>query len=133
MDKNIDDLFRLAQVYRPQQVGIEVTGQQAGFIQWIQGEMFPSTVTSTSRWPVKATTASPGFVPTPTSWYAFNTMVPLFKARKIFFPVEKKNSEPLAEAMNELELATPGGFKSKHDDFIDTISMLASLTPWETF
>ena len=58
-------------------------------------------------------------------------MVPFFKARKVFFPVEKKNSEPVAEAMNELELATPGGFKSKHDDFIDTISMLASLTPWK--
>ena len=58
-------------------------------------------------------------------------MVPMFKARKVFFPVEKKKSEPLMEALNELELATPGGFKSKHDDFIDTISMLASLTPWK--
>ena len=39
MDKNIDDLFRLAQEYKPQQVGIEVSGQQGGFIQWVQNEM----------------------------------------------------------------------------------------------
>jgi hypothetical protein len=36
MDKNIDDLFELAQKYQPQQVGVEVSGQQGGFIQWIQ-------------------------------------------------------------------------------------------------
>lgn len=129
MDKNIDDLFRLAQMYKPQQVGIEVTGQQQGFVNWIQGEMlnrniyFPLASDSNS--------GSPGIRPNTNKLVRFNTMVPFFKARKVFFPVEKKNSEPLAEAMNELELATPGGFKSKHDDFIDTISMLASLTPWK--
>lgn len=129
MDKNIDDLFRLAQVYRPQQVGIEVTGQQQGFVNWIQGEMlnrniyFPLASDSNS--------GAPGIRPNTNKLVRFNTMVPFFKARKVFFPVEKKNSEPVAEAMNELELATPGGFKSKHDDFIDTISMLASLTPWK--
>lgn len=129
MDKNIDDLFRLAQVYRPQQVGIEVTGQQQGFVNWIQGEMlnrniyFPLASDSNS--------GAPGIRPNTNKLVRFNTMVPFFKARKVFFPIEKKNSEPVAEAMNELELATPGGFKSKHDDFIDTISMLASLTPWK--
>lgn len=129
MDKNIDDLFRLAQMYRPQQVGIEVTGQQAGFIQWIQGEMLNRNI----YFPLasEGNDSKPGIRPNTNKLVRFNTMVPLFKARKIFFPTEKKNSEPLAEAMNELELATPGGFKSKHDDFIDTISMLASLYPWK--
>lgn len=61
----------------------------------------------------------------------FNTVVPLFKARKIFFPIEKKNEAPLQEALNELSLVSVSGFKSKHDDFIDTISMLSSLTPWK--
>ena len=58
-------------------------------------------------------------------------MVPLFKARKIFFPIEKKSTPELAEAVTELSLVTPAGFKSKHDDFADTISMLSSLTPWK--
>ena len=39
MDKNIDDLFVLAQKYKPLSVGIEVTGQQEGFIPWIKSEM----------------------------------------------------------------------------------------------
>ena len=37
----------------------------------------------------------------------------------------------MKECINELSLVSPGGFKSKHDDFIDTISMLSSLTPWK--
>ena len=129
MDANINDLFRLAQAYRPQQVGIEVTGQQGGFIQWIQGEMLNRNI----YFPLasEGNDAKPGIRPNTNKLVRFNTMVPMFKARKVFFPVEKKKSEPLMEALNELELATPGGFKSKHDDFIDTISMLASLTPWK--
>jgi len=129
MDKNVDDLFRLAQTYRPQQVGIEVTGQQGGFIQWIQGEMLNRNI----YFPLasEGNDSKPGIRPNNSKLVRFNTMVPLFKARKVFFPVEKKNSTELAEAVTELSLVTPGGFKSKHDDFIDTISMLSSLTPWK--
>lgn len=39
MDKTFDDLFRLVQEYQPQQVGIEITGQQGGFIPLLQREM----------------------------------------------------------------------------------------------
>ena len=129
MDKNIDDLFRLAQVYRPQQVGIEVTGQQGGFIQWIQSEMLTRNI----YFPLasEGNDTKPGIRPNTNKLVRFNTMVPLFKARKIFFPQEKKLSPEMAEAMNELGLAAIGGFRSKHDDFIDTISMLSSLTPWK--
>lgn len=129
MDKNIDALFRLAQQYRPQQVGIEVTGQQAGFVSWIQGEMLNRNI----YFPLasEGNDSKPGIRPNTNKLVRFNTMVPMFKARKVFFPIEKKHSAELVEAMNELELATPGGFKSKHDDFIDTISMLGSLTPWK--
>jgi predicted phage terminase large subunit-like protein len=129
MDKNIDDLFRLAQAYKPQQVGIEVTGQQGGFIQWIQGEMMERNI----YFPLasEGNDSRPGIRPNTNKMVRFNTVVPLFKARKVFFPIEKKTSPELAEGINELSLATPGGFKSKHDDFIDTISMLASLTPWK--
>jgi predicted phage terminase large subunit-like protein len=129
MDKNIDALFRLAQLYKPQGVGIEVTGQQGGFIQWIQAQMlerniyFPLTSENNNN--------NLGIRPNTNKLVRFNTVVPLFKARKIFFPVEKKSSPELAEALSELTLVTPGGFKSKHDDFIDTISMLSSMNPWK--
>lgn len=129
MDANINDLFRLAQQYRPQSVGIEVTGQQGGFIQWIQNEMLERNI----YFPLasEGNDAKPGIRPNTNKLVRFNTVVPLFKARKIFFPIEKKNTPELVEGYTELSLVTPGGFKSKHDDFADTISMLASLRPWK--
>ena len=39
MGDNIEKLFEFAQEYRPQSVGIEVSGQQEGFIPWIQDQM----------------------------------------------------------------------------------------------
>jgi predicted phage terminase large subunit-like protein len=129
MDKNIDDLFRLAQEYRPQQVGIEVTGQQGGFVQWIQEQMLVRNI----FFPLasEGNTGKPGIRPNTNKLVRFNTMVPLFKAHKIFFPIEKRDSPEIQEALEELTLASKSGFKSKHDDFIDTISMLSSLTPWK--
>lgn len=129
MDKNIDDLFRLAQMYRPQSVGIEVTGQQGGFIQWIQNEMMTRNI----YFPLasEGNDNKPGIRPNTNKLVRFNTMVPMFKARKIFFPVEKKNDPVIAEAINELSLASVSGFRSKHDDFIDTISMLSSIRAWK--
>ena len=129
MDKTVDDLFRLAQMYRPQQVGIEVSGQQGGFISWIMGEMMNRNI----YFPLasEGNDSKPGIRPNTNKLVRFNTVVPLFKARKIFFPIEKKITPELAEAITELSLVTPAGFKSKHDDFADTISMLSSLTPWK--
>ena len=129
MDKNIDDLFRLAQEYKPQQVGIEVTGQQGGFIQWIQNEMMVRNNYFNLASEGNANKA--GIRPNTNKMVRFNIIVPWFKQNKIFFPQERKNSGELAECIQELSLASSGGFKSKHDDFIDTISMLASLTPWK--
>lgn len=129
MDKNIDALFRFAQMYKPQGVGIEVTGQQGGFIQWIQAQMLERNI----YFPLASENNNNalGIRPNTNKLVRFNTVVPLFKARKIFFPIEKKSSPELAEALSELTLVTPGGFKSKHDDFIDTISMLSSMNPWK--
>lgn len=129
MDQNINDLFRLSQQYRPQQVGIEVTGQQGGFIQWVQDQMMQRNI----YFPLasEGNNARPGIRPNTNKMVRFNTMVPLFKANKIFFPQELRDSPMLVEMYDELSLASPSGFKSKHDDFIDTISMLSSLTPWK--
>jgi predicted phage terminase large subunit-like protein len=129
MDKNINDLFRLAQLYKPQAVGIEVTGQQGGFIQWIQGQMLDRNI----YFPLasEGNDSKPGIRPNTNKMVRFNTVVPLFKARKVFFPVERKQEDTMLEAMNELSLVSVSGFRSKHDDFLDTISMLSSLTPWK--
>ena len=129
MEKNVDDLFRLAQIYRPQSVGIEVTGQQGGFVSWIQSQMMERNI----YFPLAQEEGSKdmGLRPNTNKLVRFNTVVPLFKSRKIFFPIERKTEEPMQEAVNELSLVSVSGFRSKHDDFADTISMLSSLRPWK--
>lgn len=129
MDANVNDLFRLAQVYKPQSVGIEVTGQQGGFIQWIQGQMLERNI----YFPLasEGNDTKPGIRPNTNKMERFNTVVPWFKLRKMFFPIERKGEIPMQECMNELSLASASGFRSKHDDFIDTISMLSSIRAWK--
>ena len=129
MDKNIDDLFRLVQMYKPQQVGIEVSGQQAGFIAWIQNEM----MNRNSYFTLASDTnqGRPGIRPNTNKLVRFNIVVPWFKTKKIWFPEELKLDPILIEFMNELSLASASGFKAKHDDCIDTISMLGNLQAWK--
>jgi len=128
MGKTLDDLFRLAQMYKPQGVGIEVSGQQAGFIAWIQDQMmtrniyFPLTSDGNDN--------RPGIRPNTNKMVRFNTVVPLFKSHKMYFPRELDKEASMVECMDELRLVSVGGFKSKHDDFGDTISMLQSMKPW---
>ena len=49
----------------------------------------------------------------------------------MYFPDDKRNEPMMEEAMTELSLASFNGFKSKHDDFIDTVSMLAVMPAWK--
>ena len=128
MDKNIDDLFRLVQLYNPQQVGIEVSGQQAGFIPWIQERMLDRNVYFNLA--SEGNKGKPGILPTTNKMVRFNIVLPWFKSRQIFFPTEMKNTPVMMEFIDELTLASLAGFKSKHDDCLDTISMLGSLTAW---
>lgn len=128
MDANINDLFRLSQVYKPQSVGVEVSGQQGGFVTWIQDQMMSRNIYFTLA--SEGNDSRPGIRPNTNKMARFNVVLPLFKARKMYFPVERKTEPPMVEAMNELSLASVSGFRSKNDDFIDTVSMLGSLTTW---
>ena len=125
MDKNIDDLFRLVNIYKPMSVGIEVTGQQEGFIPWIKNEM--------SRKQIYFNLASsgnsnrPGIRPNTNKLQRFYIVVPWFKAGEMFFPEEMKLEKTMIEMMEELKLVSGGGIKSKHDDALDTVSMLAAM------
>ncbi len=129
MDKNVDDLFRLAQIYKPQGVGIEVTGQQAGFIPWLQEQMMVRNI----WFPLSSQNndGRPGIRPNTAKFQRFSTVVPLFKQGKFYFPVEMKDGPEMREMWDELTLVGITGFKSKHDDFIDTISMLLLMNCWK--
>lgn len=129
MDKNVDDLFRLCSMYRPQQVGIEVSGQQGGFIPWVQNEMITRNIYFNLASDSNAN--NPGIRPTTNKLQRFNTVVPMFKLKKIKFPQDMKNEPIIVEAMDELKLVSLEGMRSKHDDFLDTISMLMLLKPWK--
>jgi predicted phage terminase large subunit-like protein len=128
MDKNIDDLFRLSQKWNPQQVGIEVSGQQGGFIQWIQSEMLNRNIYFTLA--TENNSSNPGIRPNTNKMQRFNIVVPWFKLGKMYFPTEVKQGTEMREFIDEISLAATSGFKSKHDDFLDTISMLGSLRTW---
>lgn len=122
MNKNIDDLFKYCSLYNPMGVGIEVTGQQGGFIPFIyekqiERNIFFPLVSENNR-------NQPGIRPSTNKMERFNVALPLFKAKKIYFPQELKQSPIMLEAMNQLSLISVSGFKSKHDDFLDTVSMI---------
>lgn len=129
MNKNWDDLFRLAQLYNPQKVGIEISGQQKGFIAWCDTEMMNRNIYFTLA--QERNSSDRGLRPKTNKLERFNVVLPLFKLHKIWFPTELKTTKAIKEALNELTLASRKGFKSKHDDFLDTISMLGSMDPWK--
>ncbi len=127
MDKNIDDLFRLVQMYNPQSVGIEVTGQQGGFIPWIEKEMMLRNIFFSLA--SDKNEGKPGIRPTVDKFQRFNVVVPNFKKGEMYFPSDVY-SEALTELLLELSQTTVMGFKSKKDDGLDTVSMLALMPIW---
>ena len=128
LDKTIDDLFRLAQKYKPEGTGIEVSGQQQGFVSWIINEQVNRNI----WFPLSKEKGKTefGIRPTTDKEKRFDIVVPLFKMNKIFFPADKLSHPALIEGINEIKLVSVGGFKSKHDDFLDTISMLPMINAW---
>jgi len=129
MDANIDDLFRLVSIYKPQSVGVEVTGQQGGFIQWIQDQMLSRNIFFNLA--KENNGSKPGIRPNTNKMVRFNTVLPLFKSKKIWLPKGMDNSPLMVEILDELKNAAVSGFKSKHDDWIDTVSMLSSIEAWK--
>ena len=116
MDKNIEDLFILASKYKVFQVGIEVTGQQKGFVSWFGSEM----IKRNTYFNIKEVR------PNKNKLSRFMEVLPEFKKGNIIFNSLLSNSFK-EELINELENITINGFKSKHDDILDIISMVINL------
>lgn len=129
MDANINDLFRLVQIYNPLSVGVEVSGQQGGFVSWIQSEMGTRGIWFNLA--SDSNSGGAGIRPNGDKMKRFMTILPLFKAGKIYLPEDKKNTTMVREAVEELSLASASGFKSKHDDWIDTVSMLSVMKAYK--
>lgn len=129
LEKTIDKVFTYASEWPLQQAGIEVTGQQGGFIPWIYKEMSERNIFFTLA--SENNSNRDGIRPVTKKLVRFNTVVPLFKAKKIWLPEDQKNTPFMEELLEELRLVTYDGIKSKKDDCIDVVSMLSSLQPWK--
>ena len=128
IDKTIDDLFRLVQAYKPQQVGVETNGQQMAFITWLQREMMVRNIWFNFASSEKS--GAPGIRAIADKLSRLNLVVPWFKMGKFYFPTEMKLSAIMGHFMEQIRLATKTGIKGK-DDCLDTISMLGFLNPWK--
>ena len=129
IDKSIEDLFTFNSLYSPMSVGIEVTGQQGGFIDIIQKECLRrNQFISLAR---EKGTAKAGIRPNTNKFVRFNSVVPWFKLHKFYFPEELREDPRMREFIEEITLVSPSGFLSRHDDCLDTISMLSKLNLWK--
>lgn len=125
MNTSIDDLFNFVDEYNPQGVGVEINGQQQGFVQWLMNEM----AYRDKFFNLTQQNGKPGIRVTTDKLSRFNMVVPLFKAGKIFFAKEMEKSKELGIFIEQIALATKDGIKGK-DDCIDTVSMLQYMNPW---
>lgn len=128
IDKSFNDLFRLVQEYKPQAVGVEVSGQQQAYIRLLQNEMMNRNTWFTFASSEKS--GEPGIRPVVDKLSRLNLVVPWFKAGKMYFPNQMKESRIMGICMGQIALATKNGLKGK-DDFLDTISQLGYLNPWK--
>ncbi len=124
MSKNIDDLFRLATIYKPMSVGIEVSGQQSGFIDWIQKEMIKRNIYFNLASDNNGGRA--GIRPDKRKLDRIMEVQPKFNMKKIWLP-KNHRLECINELTNEIRTITRNGIASKHDDMIDTFSMMIKM------
>jgi hypothetical protein len=73
---------------------------------------------------------TPGIRPLTDKLSRLNLVVPWFKAGKVFWPEEMRQSVIMGIFMGQIRMATSSGIKGK-DDALDTISMLGFLKPWK--
>lgn len=128
MDKSLDELFRLVAEYRPLSVGVEVSGQQNGFVPWMQQIMFERNCYFTFA--THGNGNNPGIRPHVNKLSRFNLVVPWFKTGKIYLPEEGRTTSIMAAFVDEITHVTPLGIKSKNDDCTDNLSQLPLLNAW---
>jgi len=126
MDATVDRIFELAERHNPLGVGVEVAGQQGGFVPWMVREMTARTVFFNLLSHGNGT--KPGIRLIGSKLQKMHEVVPLIKAGKIMVPDDIEHPW-LTEFWTEIRLATKNGLKSKHDDVLDTVSMLYVINP----
>jgi hypothetical protein len=135
MSENINDLFKYVRRYNPLSVGIEVSGQQGGFISILEDEMARrNTWFSFAK---KPGSKEPGIRPIKDKVHRFVTGVqPKFKQHKVWLPKPEltKETNPnlyllVEELTSELRKFTLAGGVTAlgHDDAIDFLNQFSEM------
>lgn len=125
MSDTFDKIFGLVRKYQPMSVGLEVTGQQGGFISLFQSEMLKrNTWFNIAKG--KGSNRE-GIAVRTNKMDRFRLTEPFFKQKKIFLPEELKESMLIQEILEELSTVTIDGIKSVHDDALDMISQFDQM------
>ena len=130
MDVNINRLFSYVQLYRPQSTGIEISGQQKGFIPWIKEQMLARNIFFMLAKDEGST--KEGLSPKGKNKLSrFQVTAPMINAGMLHLPIELKDSPFIVEMLHQLGLVTYAGIKCKKDDILDGISQVSKLRPWK--
>ena len=135
MPDNLDDLFRYVKKWKPYSVGVETSGQQNSYLDFLKERMFEKNIWfNLAKMKGKK---EEGMRPSKDKVYRFVTGVqPLFKLGKIWFPRIKDIgfSTPylknlVVELENELSKFTlAGGVEAlAHDDALDLLNQLSEM------
>ena len=125
----IDKLFYYASLYKPLGVGIEISGQQKAMISWLRSEqikrnIFFNFLSSNNE-------GSEGIRPIGDKFSRFMLFLPRIKQKKLWIADEMLETDWGLEFSDEISKASSKGFKSRHDDVLDSISMLGSFEAYK--
>lgn len=127
MNANISDLIRLCSRYKPISVGLEVSGQQKGFVSLIKDEQIRSGVhfdLALETNPLSARVGNIGFHPTEKKLDRFKVLYPRIEARFFHVVPELEETDLALELLEELSLITTTDIKAAHDDVIDMLAQI---------
>lgn len=130
MDKNIDELFRLVAKWKPQQVGVEINGQQGGFVPWIRREMklrgihFRFASSDVKDNTGNDVSGKDGIRSSGNKMTRFSVVYPDVARGNFVFMQEHVNEDWYKELIKELCSIIPEGITSAHDDGIDAFSQI---------
>jgi N4 gp68-like protein len=125
MNDTFNKIFDFVSKYNPMSVGIEVTGQQGGFVPLIKDEMLRRNIWFTVARGREST--KEGIAVRTNKMDRFRLTEPVFKQKKFFLPEEMKDSILIQELLEELSTVTIDGIKAVHDDAIDMVSQLDQM------
>jgi predicted phage terminase large subunit-like protein len=123
MDENIDQLFKYAQMYDPMDVGIEINGQQKGFVSWIQSEMLKRNI----FFHLAGSGNTIGIRRSKDKLTYLKNIQPRFAMHKVWLPDNDRAEFYVRELVEEIRNTTVTDIKSRHDDALDALSMMGEM------